>query len=226
VTEPIVDTLLCGYGVASDQGSIGFGAVYLVRVAERRILFDCGHVGRRRALRWALARHGYDVGDVDTLVLSHGHWDHIQNADLFGHADVLVHPAESARLSHAPQDDPVTPPWSAAILAGLRVREARDGLLVAPGVTVTGLPGHTAGSIGLTVRTAAGTALLTGDAVPSTRALRRDRPTTAVDEEAAARSMRLVRDRADLVFPGHDRPFRLVAGEPRDYLLPCEDILR
>lgn len=65
--------------------------------------------------------------------------------------------------------------------------------------------------------------MLTGDAVPSRRALRRGRPTTAVDDEAAVRSMRLVRTGADLVFPGHDRPFRLVAGEPRDYLLPYED---
>ena len=207
-TAPVVDTLLLGFGLSSDQGSIGFCGVYLVTSGPRRILFDCGHAGRRRALHRALADRGLNVRDIDTLVLSHGHYDHIQNADLFAHADVLLHRAESDHLAAAPLDDPATPPWSGAILRSLSVREATDGLEIAPGVTVTGLPGHTAGSTGLTVETVAGTALLTGDAVSSARALRSGRCTSvSAGEDAAARSMEHVRAHADLVYPGHDRPF-------------------
>ncbi|WP_284742273.1 MBL fold metallo-hydrolase [Amycolatopsis sp. RTGN1] len=205
---PDVDPLLRGQGQSSDQGSIGFCGVYLVHAGARRILFDCGHAGRRRALLRALGDRGLAPRDVDVLVLSHAHWDHVQNADLF--ADVLIHPAEDL----APQGNPFTPPWTAAVLGGVSVHAAADGLELAPGVTVTSLPGHTAGSIGLTVATAAGTALLTGDAVPSAGALRRGRCSSAVDEVAAAESMALVRSRADLVYPGHDRPFTLEAGTP------------
>ncbi|MEV6620821.1 MBL fold metallo-hydrolase, partial [Amycolatopsis sp. NPDC051114] len=158
---PDVDPLLRGQGQSSDQGSIGFCGVYLVHAGARRILFDCGHAGRRRALLRALGDRGPAPRDIDVLVLSHAHWDHVQNADLF--TDVLIHPAEDL----APHGDPVTPPWTAAVLGGVSVHPASDGLELAPGVTVTALPGHTAGSIGLTVTTAAGTALLTGDAVPS-----------------------------------------------------------
>lgn len=208
--------MLRGYSAANEQGSIGFCGVYLVSTPDRRILFDCGHTGRRRVLLAALA----DRDPVDTLVLSHGHYDHLQNADLFTGADVRMHPAERARLAAAPTDDPVTPPWSAAILAGLRVHDAENGLVIAPGVTVIGLPGHTAGSIGLVVETAEGTAVLTGDAVPSAKSLRRGSPSTAVDATAAIGSVAAVRERAGLVFPGHDRPFRVVAGEPGEYLLP------
>ncbi|GHJ39325.1 MBL fold metallo-hydrolase [Streptomyces sp. TS71-3] len=218
---PEVDTLLTGLGLSWEQGSIGFGAVYLVTAGSRRILFDCGHTGRRRALLGALAARGLGPGDIHVLVLSHGHWDHVQNADLFAGADVLLHPAESEHLAAAPTGDPFTPPWSAAVLRSSSVRGAQDGLTLAPGVTVTGLPGHTAGSIGLTVRTARGTALLTGDAVSSARALREGRCTTVLAGEAdAARSLDLVRSRADLVYPGHDRPFAVVAGAPGRYLLP------
>jgi N-acyl homoserine lactone hydrolase len=223
---PVVDTLLLGFGLSSDQGSIGFCGVYLISHGSRRILFDCAHAGRRRALLRALARRGLTVRDIDTLVLSHAHYDHIQNADLFPHADVLLHPAESDHLAAEPLDDPVTPPWSGAILRPLAVRAATDGLALAPGVTVTGLPGHTAGSIGLTVRTAAGTALLTGDAVSSARALRSGRCTVVrAGEDAAARSMEHVRVHADLVYPGHDRPFTVVAGLPGRYALPRADLL-
>lgn len=159
-------------------------------------------------------------------MLSHAHYDHIQNADLFPHADVLLHPAELDHLAAVPLDDPVTPPWSGAILRPLSVRAAIDGLAVAPGVTVTGLPGHTAGSIGLTVETAAGAALLTGDAVSSARALRSGRCTVVLaGKDAAARSMEHVRVHADLVYPGHDRPFTVVAGAPGRYVLPRADLV-
>jgi N-acyl homoserine lactone hydrolase len=216
----VIEPVLLGFAAVSEHGSIGFGAAYLVTRPGRRILFDCGHVGRRRALLRGLSVLDCPVSSVDTLVLSHGHYDHVQNADLFRAADVLLHPAERARLAAAPADDPVQPPWTAALLAGLTVRDAADGEELAPGVEVLALPGHTAGSIGLVVRTAAGTAVLTGDAVPGARAVRNGRPSTAVDPAAGARSVALVRDRADLVYPGHDRPFALTGGEPGDYLLP------
>jgi glyoxylase-like metal-dependent hydrolase (beta-lactamase superfamily II) len=217
----VVDTLLTGLGLSWEQGSVAFGAVLLVSSAGCRILFDCGHTGRRRQLVAQLAHRGLSPGDIDVLVLSHAHWDHIQNADLFRNSEVLVHPAESERLAASPADDPFTPPWSAAILASSAVRDAQDGLALAPGVAVTGLPGHTEGSIGLTVRTAAGTALLTGDAVSSARALREGRCTTVLaGEEEAARSLDLVRSTADVVYPGHDRPFMVEAGLPGRYLLP------
>ncbi|MEV6621556.1 hypothetical protein AB0M71_11680, partial [Amycolatopsis sp. NPDC051114] len=59
-----------------------------------------------------------------------------------------------------------------------------------------------------------GTASPVSSAVPSAGALRRGRCSSAVDEAAAAASMALVRSRADLVYPGHDRPFTLEAGAP------------
>lgn len=203
-----VDPLLGGQGQSSDQGSIGFCGVYLVHAQGRRILFDCGHAGRRRALLRALGDRALAPRDIDLLVLSHAHWDHVQNADLF--SDVLIHPAEEL----APHGNPIIPPWTAAILGGVALQPASDGLDLAPGVTVTALPGHTAGSIGLTVTTPTGTALLTGDAVPSAGALRRGRCSSAVDDEAAARSMALVRAHADVVYPGHDEPFTLDSGSP------------
>ncbi|WP_030901643.1 MBL fold metallo-hydrolase [Streptomyces sp. NRRL F-5126] len=218
---PVVDTLLVGMGQSWGQGSSGFGAVYLVTAHGRRILFDCGHTGRRRALLAALGLRGLTPDDMDTLVLSHGHWDHFQNADLFQRAEVLLHPAEAAHLAAAPADDPFTPPWSAAVLTHCTVHDALDGQVLADGVSVVGLPGHTEGSVGLTVRTATGTALLTGDAVSSARALRTGRCTrVTAGEQAAARSLELVRARADVLYPGHDRPFEVVSGLPGRPLLP------
>jgi N-acyl homoserine lactone hydrolase len=157
---------------------------------------------------------------TSTPVLSHVHWDHIQNADLFTAATMLIHPAEINYLARRPIGDPVTPPWSMTIVEELQVSEVSQGSEVGSGVTIIDLPGHTAGSIGRAVETTCGTAMLTGDAVSSAQALRSGRCTVIdASEEAASRSLDLVRSRARLVFPGHDRPFAVQAGLPGSYLI-------
>ena len=51
-----IRTVLRGHSQTSAEGSIGFCGVYLVTTPDARILFDTGHVGRRRALLRALRR--------------------------------------------------------------------------------------------------------------------------------------------------------------------------
>lgn len=192
-----VETLLEGHSLTSDQGNPSFCGVYLVG----RVLFDTGHPGRRKALLAALAARGLTPADIEIVVLSHGHWDHIQNVDLFPDATVLLHGAELQYLADPPADDHATPSWARAVLGD--VRETFEGDEIADGVRVIHLPGHTPGSIGLAV----GSAVLTGDAVPSARVLHQG-VTTGWDVSQAVLSVQRVRELADVVHPGHDRPFR------------------
>lgn len=203
----MITPLLNGYLMPTDQGNPAFCAVYLIETPAGRVLFDCGHVGRRRALLTALSDHGLSPVDIDALVLSHGHWDHLQNADLFRR--VLLHPAELRYLQDPAPEDLGTPRWAARVLDGLEVGEVDDGDEVLPGVAVIGLPGHTPGSIGLVVD--GGTAVLTGDAVPSAGVLVSGQPLgRSADPARAQESIRRVVGLADVVYPGHDRPFRIM----------------
>jgi N-acyl homoserine lactone hydrolase len=189
---PTIDTLLQGFSMSSGEGSIGFCSVYLIQAESRRILFDRGHTGRRRVLLSALTARGLRPADIDKINY----------------------------LARRPIGDPVTPPWSMTIVEELQVSEVSQGSEVGSGVTIIDLPGHTAGSIGRAVETTCGTAMLTGDAVSSAQALRSGRCTVIdASEEAASRSLDLVRSRARLVFPGHDRPFAVQAGLPGSYLI-------
>lgn len=226
---PSVELLLSGYSVGCDQGSVGFCSVYLVH-GDQRILYDCGHVGRRRALRNALAARGLEPSDIDAVVISHGHYDHIQNADLFSR--VLLHPAEQRYLEAPDPRDNVTPPWTAALLASSDVRPAVEGDVLMPGVGVIELPGHTPGSIGLTVATGDGLAVLTGDAVSTPGDFQSGRCSNVTyDEDAARASIARVRGLADIVCPGHDRPFRprtgyLAEPKPVELRVPDPDAMR
>jgi len=115
---PTVTPLLAGYSLTSNQGNPAFCSVLLVESEGRRALFDCGHAGRRRHLLEALAVQGLGPEDIEKVVISHGHWDHPQNADLFPNAQVLIHPDELRNVACPPASDLGTPQWARAILAG------------------------------------------------------------------------------------------------------------
>jgi N-acyl homoserine lactone hydrolase len=213
---PEISVLLFGYALSSAQGSAGFCGIYLIRSGAEVILFDAGHAGRRKALLKSLAGQGLSPDDVTTVVVSHAHYDHVQNVDLFPRAALWLHPAE---LAEPEAGDLARPPWTHLLLRGREIRPAGDGTELAPGVRVLHLPGHTAGSVGLLAETGAGTAACTGDALSSAAALRAGVATVVRGDPAVARdSVRRVAALADLVYPGHDAPFRVCDGRPGDYV--------
>ncbi|MEV6652583.1 MBL fold metallo-hydrolase [Streptomyces sp. NPDC051219] len=223
---PTIDILLPGYAIDTDQGYPAFCGVFLVRGTDtaghpRNILVDAAHVGRRPHLWDALAARGLTAADIDTVVLTHAHWDHVQNIDLFPHATLLIHPDER-RYAHTPHaSDWATPAWTGLLLEQLPVREVVDGQDIIPGVTVVGLPGHSPGSIGVLVDTEAGRAAITGDALHFAYvAQTRRNPLVFWDADQAALSIERVVGLADVIYPGHDRPFRLTSGNDIDYLEP------
>jgi len=120
-TTPTVEVLLQGYSLDTNVGLAGFCTVTLVEGVDangehKRLLFDPAHVGRRVVLYDALARRGLGPRDIDAVVLSHSHWDHIQNIDVFSHAPILIHPYERRYSLEPHVNDWATPAWTGAIL--------------------------------------------------------------------------------------------------------------
>ncbi|GAA1592676.1 hypothetical protein GCM10009789_53420 [Kribbella sancticallisti] len=221
---PKLTTLLNGYSLSTDQGNPAFCSIHLVESEGGRVLFDCGHAGRRRKLLEALSAQGLKPGDIDTVVLSHGHWDHVQNVDFFRQARVLLHADELKNLDAPPAEDLGTPRWAKAVLDGLDVQSTGEGDLLLPGVQVLDLPGHTPGSIGLAVTAESGITVLTGDAVPTAAVLRSRRASgRPYDAAKADASIARVASLAEIVCPGHDAPFRV--GEPLEYVVRPEPLV-
>ena len=215
-----VDVLLNGFSFSTNEGRPAFCAVTLVEAEGRLILVDPAHVGRRRELRAALERRGLTEASVDAVVLTHAHWDHAQNFDRFAEAPVLIHPRERRYASAPHANDWATPPWTGLALETHRLQEVAEGEEIAAGVRVIELPGHSVGSIGLLVETAAGRACVAGDAVHSGWALESGQPPIVFGSLSQAReSVAKALRSADVFYPGHDRPFRAVEGGA-EYLAP------
>jgi len=226
--RPRIDILLHGFAFSTDQGLPAFCGVFLVEGADRdgrltRIVVDPAHVGRRVVLWESLAQRKLEPEEVDMVVLTHAHWDHIQNIDVFENAPVLLHPSERHYSWQPHKSDWATPQWTGAIIERMRVREVGEGTELIPGVGIIELPGHSPGSIGVTVDSDAGQCIITGDALHfASIALTKQNPLVFWNEQQARTSIDRVLDKADIIYPGHDQPFRLTKANRIEYVEPLK----
>lgn len=156
------------------------------------------------------ANAGIALDEVETVVVSHLHWDHCTALDLFPNARFVVRNHE-LQAAIAPPDlfsrtygygDRVPPMW-------LRYRDRFDAIdeeqEIMPGVRVVDLPGHSPGLIGLLVATGHGDVLLASDACPLYENwLERIPPGTFWDIEACYRSFAKMASLGAKIIPSHD----------------------
>jgi N-acyl homoserine lactone hydrolase len=226
--RPKIDVVLQGFGFTCDQGTPGFCSVVMVEGPDRagrptRILVDAAHVGRRTFLSEALTARGLAPDDIDMLVLTHAHWDHVQNIDVFERSTLCLHPDER-RYAHRPhRNDWATPKWTGAILDLMPTREVGEGEELIPGVRIVELRGHSPGSIGVTVETERGLEIITGDALHFASVAKTGRnPLVFWSAEQASRSIQRVLKSADVIYPGHDQPFRMTGAGEIEYVTPFQ----
>jgi N-acyl homoserine lactone hydrolase len=230
LTRPAVETILNGYRLSSEQGSIAFCAVTLIEGPDRdgvprRILVDTGHTGRRPELEAALSRRGLTRDSIDTVVCTHAHWDHIENVDIFPRADIVLHQDERRYARRPHRNDFGCPEWIDAVLARYehRIRLAEEGTALLPGVEVVSAPGHSAGTMAVTVATGDGTAVIAGDSIQNATVARERRNALVFwSDELASASIGKLLAIGDLIYPGHDLPFRLGPQGKTEYLHDLE----
>ncbi len=148
---------------------------FLVRVAGRLLLIDTG-VGDVHdsmfdagALLQSLASLGVQPGDIDTVILSHLHRDHMgwveRDAEpTFPKATVHIGAADWEHFVETPDARP-------KVVARLRAIENRvslvdrDDVTILPGVTTRATPGHTPGHTSIVVSSGDERLILLGDAL-------------------------------------------------------------
>ena len=91
---PSYEILVQGNSLRLRDGFLGISTIGLIHTGTGPILFDTGGYVTRLALLRALADRGLKPADIPLVFLSHLHFDHAHNVDLFTHSRFLVSKAE------------------------------------------------------------------------------------------------------------------------------------
>ena len=189
-----VSLLLTGFPGSMDRGWLGWSTVVLLKQGKKNILFDTGNYNDRAQLIDRLQQHRLTPQDIDQVVLSHLHFDHVMNIDLFRNAEIFVGAQEREQT-----EDLATPQlYLERLSKSHQVNWIHQETALCASVTLLPTPGHTPGSISLLFQDQQKSIILCGDAVKSRREYNGCRNTPSVTAWA---------NRADWIVPRHDKPF-------------------
>ncbi|MCF8103899.1 MAG: MBL fold metallo-hydrolase [Desulfohalobiaceae bacterium] len=212
-------TLLSGVPVGSDRGALGWCSVVLLEGRGHRILFDTGSYGDRAILIQRLGEQGLCLEDIDAVVISHFHFDHMVNIELLTEQELFLHSRELDYIktrAFAETGDPFVPLTHAALYQD-RLIPVEDDQILFPGLRIVHLPGHTPGTMGLYLEQE--DILLTSDGVKNAADFLQKRPPPCFYSEAIAlESYHRVCSLTNHILPGHDREFILNPDGQIEYL--------
>ena len=146
---------------------------FYIKGAGKNILVDTGasaEVNRKycpdelpsdiESFEEALGRHGLEPEDIDIVIQTHLHHDHVGNTVKCTKAKVIVQEDE-LRFALAPH--PLFANlYGIDLIRGLRFQPVRGDTEIVSGIKVILTPGHTPGGQSVAVETAKGTAIITG----------------------------------------------------------------
>ena len=199
---------------------------WILRNAQETIVIDTGFSAagaqmRRRQMTitpaLALSQLGIDPAAVKRLILTHAHWDHTGNIDLFPNAQILMSRKEFAfigselarrpMLAYVMDEGDNRTILQLAAQGRVRLLDSEDRSI--ENVVLRELPGHAPGQLAVIVERPNGNVILSSDVTHYYEELARDRPFNVVtDLVAMYRSLEILRNLAAqpgaVVVPGHD----------------------
>ncbi len=208
---------------------------WLLQNGAEAILVDTGPSSPEMAKGWhtaiqqdatqvpaaAIRAAGAEPAQLAKVILTHLHWDHCYNLELFPEArfwvqgeevQTALNPLPTQRLPYELGIPDRQPPWRAVFD---RLHVIRGEADIAPGVRLVPLPGHTPGLQGVLVDTGRGNYLIASDALPLAENLSdMIPPGIHVNVAACFESLDRMRKIADVVLPSHDPVIRQHAIYP------------
>ncbi len=185
-----LDILAVGDLQRDEEGNIlkADSTSVLIRAPGHTIVVDPSTRYMKPFLKTSFKQIGVFIKDVDTVVLTHSHTDHIENLDMFPKAKVYMHSGASVEVPRATLLDD-------------------DEFELCKGVRLVHTPGHCPEEISVFVE-ADRRYVIAGDTIPlEDNFFKNIPPRLNCDPELALQSIKKIRDYADVIIPGHGFPF-------------------
>ena len=218
----------------SDPPPVSAFYYFLIKGPGVNILFDTGFMAEILKVRPVaeeyedhasmLGRMGLRTQDIDSVIISHVHYDHANGIRMFPHATHYIHEAcydwavriapRYALLRKVFLSVPEDVEWLARLNSMGRIAFVKgecgdDPAELLPGIRLLRVDGHFRGLLAAVVNTARGPVILASDSVPSYGNLEIDWPpgiihTDLTDALDALERCREILGSGGLLVPGHD----------------------
>ncbi|WP_029004034.1 MBL fold metallo-hydrolase [Azorhizobium doebereinerae] len=179
---------------------------YLIEDGDRKILLDtgpAGSIGQTGALPQALGALGLQRSQIDAVIVTHMHEDHMgglvaggqnnyPNAELYIDRRDVIHWTDPAKRNGAPDYLANSFRMSAEVVRLYPRLQAIDGARqIAPGITIVDLTGHTPGHIGVRIEDGGRSLIMVSDMLfPVVHPAATDVGFVFEQDRAAAQAMR------------------------------------
>lgn len=203
-----------GFPGKMTTGSLGWGAMTYVESDEgKKIIIDTAGPAKRVFLKERLRNLEISEKEIDILIFTHFHYDHVYNYDYFPNAKIVMSKVEGEWVEGNTESYAIPPHYYSAIREKRIIEFVDREQEILPGISILMTPGHTPGSISVLLNgRGMENTIVAGDAVKNIAELRNGVINGGWNSMIGQESIKKIRSIAQIVIPGHDRILR-VNGE-------------
>jgi glyoxylase-like metal-dependent hydrolase (beta-lactamase superfamily II) len=181
------------------DGKVQIGATATLIKSDKNILVDTGYFEDKEVLLSALAEEKLTADQIDIVIITHMHMDHVVNTYLFENAKIFCKLRKDyIGQYHIPKEK------------CLQRFELIDGTEIAKDVSILLTPGHTEDHMSVLVKTEKGSVVIAGDAIADESFVDMSvKPPLTTDYIDYNESRKKIIAVADYIIPGHGDMFEV-----------------
>lgn len=187
-----------GINIKPNKGAFGYASITFLRDGNENILFDTGSYGVRNVIKDLLKKER-----IDKLFISHMHFDHCSNLDLFRNSKIYINEKELKNLFENNNDNDLYKPLL-RIINEYDVNTFNDEINISNNIKIVLTYGHTVGHSSLEFEQGERKILVAGDAIKSLNDyLNSKEYGNAQNSDEYIKTKEKIKKNYDVIIPGH-----------------------
>lgn len=187
-----------GINIKPNKGAFGYASITLLKDGNEKILFDTGSYGVRNVIKDLLKKE-----KIDKLFISHLHFDHCSNLDLFRNSKIYINEKELRNLYENNDDSDLYKPLL-KIINEYDVNTFNDEINISNNIKIVLTYGHTVGHSSLEFKQGKRRILVAGDAIKSLNDyLNINKYGNAQNSDKYIKTKENIKNNYDVIIPGH-----------------------
>ena len=194
----MVEYIYKGFPFKPEIGCFGIASSFLIKMDNKKILFDTGGYGARKLLKKKIENN-----EIDVVVISHLHFNHCTNLDLFIGTNIPIYINDVEILEYFKNKDNDIDLYNnfEYIIDKLNIIRLKNEISISENIKIIYTPGHTLGHISLVVSDS----LFAGDSIKTISDCRNVKSFgNAVDPELCIDTKKKLISKYKHIYLGHD----------------------